>query len=61
MSACDDRGFTLVELLVATTLTLLVGAALFAAVPPAEGLLAVQSETADMQQRLRVANPHALR
>jgi hypothetical protein len=50
-----EGGFTLVELIVASGLTLCIAAAIFAAVHPAEGVFSVQSEAADMQQRLRVA------
>jgi hypothetical protein len=50
-----DAGFTLVELIVASGLTLCIAAAIFAAVHPGEAVFNVQSEAADMQQRLRVA------
>jgi type II secretory pathway pseudopilin PulG len=50
-----DRGFTLVESIVATGLTVCIAAAVFAAVHPAEAVFGVQAEAADMQQRLRVA------
>jgi hypothetical protein len=54
MSRRED-GFTLVELIVASGLTLCIAATIFAAVHPAEAVFSVQSEAADMQQRLRVA------
>ena len=50
-----QRGFTLVELLVAATITLTVTAALLAAMNPAEGVFSGELEAADQQQRLRVA------
>lgn len=50
-----ERGFTLVELLVAACITLSVTAAIVAAARPAEGVFAAQSEAADEQQRGRVA------
>ena len=51
----DQRGFTLVELLVAATITLTVTAALLAAMNPADGVFSSELEAADQQQRLRVA------
>jgi hypothetical protein len=55
MTMRQQRGFSLIELLVSTSLTICVAAALFAAIHPAESVFNVQSEAADMQQRLRVA------
>jgi prepilin-type N-terminal cleavage/methylation domain-containing protein len=49
------RGFTMIELVVATALLLVLVAAVFSAIRGAPEALAVQSETADMHQRLRVA------
>jgi hypothetical protein len=49
------KGLGLVELLIATLLTLVVTAALGALVIPARGAFEAQSEAADMHQRLRVA------
>ena len=49
-----EGGFTLVELIVASGLTLCIAAAIFAAVHPTEAVFSVQSEAADMHQRLRV-------
>ena len=54
-SAANAKGFTLVELLVALAVMLSITAAMFAAVRPAESIFAVESESADAQQRLRVA------
>lgn len=50
-----EQGFTMVELLVSTSLTICIAAAIFAAVHPAAGIFSVQTEAADMQQRIRVA------
>lgn len=49
------RGFSIVELLVASALTIGVAAVVFAAVASSESTFAVQTEAADVQQRLRVA------
>ena len=49
------RGFTLVELLVSTTVTLCIAAALFAIVTPTREVFKAESEASDMQQRLRIA------
>jgi prepilin-type N-terminal cleavage/methylation domain-containing protein len=54
MSLGGDTGFTLVELLVASAITLTVTASVFALVNPAHGIFKVQPEVADLQQRLRV-------
>lgn len=48
-------GFSLVEMLVAVSLTLTITAAIFALLNPADGAFAVEPETADLQQRLRTA------
>lgn len=50
----DDAGLTLVELMVASAVTLTVTAGAFALLNPAHGTFKVQPEVADMQQRLRV-------
>lgn len=50
-----QRGFTLVELLVAATITLTVTAALLAAMNPADGVFSSELEAGDQQQRLRVS------
>ena len=49
-----QRGFTLVEALVATSIMVVVTAAVFDLVSPAGGLFQAQPEMSDMQQRLRV-------
>jgi type II secretory pathway pseudopilin PulG len=49
------NGFSLIELMLATALTLVVTAALFGVLTPAQSIFAVQEETADMQQRARAA------
>jgi hypothetical protein len=56
MNVAGSRGFSLVELLLSLTVTLLVSAALLAAVRPTDAIFNVQTESADMQQRLRVAS-----
>ncbi|HZT75597.1 MAG TPA: prepilin-type N-terminal cleavage/methylation domain-containing protein [Vicinamibacterales bacterium] len=48
-----DRGFSIVELLVATLVMLAVSAAAFALLNPSTGALQAQSEAVDVQQRLR--------
>jgi type II secretory pathway pseudopilin PulG len=55
ISRSGTRGFSLVEILVATAVTLSVAAAVLAAVAPSQSAFTVQTETSDMQQRLRVA------
>lgn len=50
-----QRGFTLVEALVATSITVLVTAGIFDVLRPSSGVFQVQPEASDMQQRLRVA------
>ena len=54
MNVHRDRGFSLIEMVIATGLTLLVTASIFAMMHPAQGAFAAQPEVADMQQRLRV-------
>jgi len=54
MTTLDQRGFTLVELLVAATITLTLTAALLVAMNPADGVFSSELEAADEQQRLRV-------
>src|SRR5262245_8643185 len=48
-------GFTLVELLLATAITVAIAGAIFALATPSQGIFAAQPEVGDMQQRLRVA------
>jgi prepilin-type N-terminal cleavage/methylation domain-containing protein len=50
-----ERGFSLIELLVAVSLMLIVMTSVFQALNPAHGSFRVEPETADLQQRLRVA------
>src|SRR5262252_10973467 len=49
-----EGGFTLVEALVATALTVLVTAGVLSALNPVKGAFKTEPERADMQQRLRV-------
>ena len=49
-----DAGLTLIELMVASAITLTVSVGVFALLTPAHGIFNVQPEVADMQQRLRV-------
>jgi prepilin-type N-terminal cleavage/methylation domain-containing protein len=51
----DQRGFTLVEMLVSMLVMMVVTAAVFGLVDPAQGVYRAQPEVSDMQQRLRVA------
>ncbi len=51
----NRTGFGVVELLISTTLMLLVMAAVFDAVHPAHGAFRAEPEAMDLQQRLRVA------
>lgn len=50
-----DRGFSLLEAVIATGLTMVVVAGVFAMVHPAQGAFATEPEVADVQQRIRVA------
>lgn len=50
-----DRGFSLVEVLMATSLFLVLLASVFRAVHPANGAFRVEPERADIEQRLRAA------
>lgn len=51
-----DAGFSLIEMIVAVALLMAVTAAVFTVINPSHGALITESETADMQQRLRVAD-----
>lgn len=51
----DERGFSVVELVVAAALTLALATSVFALLQPSHGAFAAEPEAADMQQRLRVA------
>jgi len=53
--ARSPAGFTLVELLIATALLSLIGAAILTVAQPVQTLVVVQPETADVQQRLRLS------
>jgi len=50
-----DRGFSVVELLVAMTVMVCATAAIFAVLDPSGSTFSMQAEATDMQQRLRVA------
>jgi prepilin-type N-terminal cleavage/methylation domain-containing protein len=50
-----QRGFSLIEMLVATAILLIVTGGVFSLLNPAQGSFQAQPEAADMQQRLRVA------
>lgn len=50
----DDRGFTIVELLVSMFIMVGITAVIFSLVDPARGTYRTQPEVSDMQQRLRV-------
>lgn len=49
-----ERGFTAVEMLIATGIMIAVTAATFNLMNPAQGMFAAQPEVSDMQQRLRI-------
>ena len=51
----DGRGFSLVELVVAMGVLMVVMASVFGALSPAQSAFRAQPESADVQQRLRVA------
>ena len=50
-----DAGFTVIELLISTSIMLVVTGAIFGLVNPGQSAFRVQPEVSDMQQRLRVA------
>ena len=50
----SHAGFTLIEMLIATAITITVMAGVMAVLHPSHGILRTQPEVADMQQRLRV-------
>lgn len=52
----DQRGFTVVELLISMSIMVGVTGAFFALVNPGQGIFRSQPEAADVQQRLRVAS-----
>ena len=49
-----ERGFTIIEMLIATAIMMVVTGATFQLMDPAQGLFASQPELSDMNQRLRV-------
>ena len=54
--SADQRGFTLTEVLVSTTIMLAVTATIFNFMNPAQGTAQTQPEVSDMQQRSRVGS-----
>ncbi|HXG87941.1 MAG TPA: prepilin-type N-terminal cleavage/methylation domain-containing protein [Vicinamibacterales bacterium] len=50
----DERGFTIIELLISMTIMLGVTGVIFSLVDPARGTYRTQPEVSDLQQRLRV-------
>ena len=55
MNVQRERGFSVLEAIVATGLMLIVTASIFSLMHPARGAFAAEPEVSDMQQRLRVA------
>src|SRR5258705_2436174 len=49
-----DKGFTILEMLIAVGIMMVVTGATFALMNPAQGMFAAQPEVMDMQQRLRI-------
>jgi prepilin-type N-terminal cleavage/methylation domain-containing protein len=49
-----DAGFTIIELLIATSIMLVVTGSVFSMLNPSQGIFQTQPEVADVQQRLRV-------
>jgi hypothetical protein len=52
---CHERGFSIIEMLIATVIMMAVTGATFALMNPAQGMFRAQPEVSDMQQRLRIA------
>src|SRR5262245_9320743 len=50
-----ERGFSLIEMVVAVALTMVAVGSVFSLLDPAQGAFATGLEAADVQQRLRVA------
>ena len=50
-----EAGFSIIEMLIATAIMMVVTAATFGLMNPAQGMFAAQPEVSDMQQRLRIA------
>lgn len=51
----DERGYSLVEMLVATAVMLVITGAIFGLMNPSQGISRTQPEVSDLQQRMRVA------
>ncbi len=51
----DQRGYSLVEMLVATAVMLVITGAIFGLMNPSQGISRTQPEVSDLQQRMRVA------
>jgi hypothetical protein len=49
-----ERGFSVIEMLVATAIMVSVTGAIFSVMNPAHGIFAAQPEVSDMQQRMRI-------
>ena len=50
-----DRGFTVLELMIAMSIMLGMTGVIFSLISPSQGSFRVQPEVVDMQQRMRVA------
>jgi hypothetical protein len=50
----SERGFSVIEMLVATAIMVSVTGAIFSVLNPAQGIFAAQPEVSDMQQRMRI-------
>jgi hypothetical protein len=50
-----NAGFTMVEVLIATTITVVIVAAILAVIGPAQAVVRAQGDAADLHQRLRAA------
>jgi type II secretory pathway pseudopilin PulG len=55
MRGSPQSGFSLVELLIAATIMMAITGAVFSVLTPSSGIMQVQPEADDLQQRLRVA------
>lgn len=51
----DARGYTIIELMIATGIMVVVTGAIFSMMNPAQGTFRVQPEVSDVQQRMRVS------
>ena len=54
-AACDEGGFSAIELLIAVGILLVVTGSIFSLLSPAHGAFQAEPELSDMQQRLRVS------